>query len=313
MQKNYLPSKKFIYSIIAIVILGILFFVISSLIAKKNHFAASNKDSQLQTGNLTINDLLKKDSDEDGIMDWEEALWGTDPKNKASFDGVADAIYVKKKKDDLKIASGNSLGEDSGTLTETDKFAQEFFASLSAMKQSGQIDANAINNVSTALGQKIVESTMIDKYTNQDAKIAENDGVDAQKAYYLSIKKLFDTYSKKGIGDELELVSGLAVSGSTEDKITTDKLSQIANAYQEYEHKVIDTPVPTSLVSYHIQIVNNANNTGIAVLNMTKVADDPIIGLSGLSQYQKYSDDLISSVGNLETILYNNGIITNAE
>jgi hypothetical protein len=44
---------------------------------------------------------------------------------------------------------------------------------------------------------------------------------------------------------------------------------------------------------------------------MAKVVDDPIVGLSGLSQYQKYSNALISAVGNLKAILYNNGVIPN--
>lgn len=308
-MKNYLPSKKFICSIIVIVVLGVLFFIISGLIFKKNHFTAS-KNGQLQTENLTINDLLKKDSDGDGVMDWEEALWGTDVNKKTSFDGIADAEYIKKRREELKLTSGaDSLTQTGGTLNETDKFAQEFFASLSAMKQSGQIDKNTINNVSASLGQKIVDPMIADKYSIKDVKIGEGDGVEIQKAYYLTIKKLFEDYSKKGIGDEVEIMSILANSSATEDKIIyADNLDQIADAYQEYAQKMVETSVPQSLVLHHLKIANNANNTGIAVGNMVKVVDDPIVGLSGLAQYQKYSDELISSVGDLETILYNNGI-----
>ena len=312
MQKNYLPSKKFIFSIIILIILGVLFFVISNLISKKNHFTANNKKEQLETTNLTLNDLLKKDTDGDGVPDWEEALWGTDINNKASFDGIADKDYIQKKKADLKIENGNT-STDNPESTETDKFAQEFFASLAAMKQNGQIDAKTINNVSTALGQKIVDPTVIDKYNSQDLKISEQDGISAQKTYYTSIKKLFETYTKKGIGDEVGITSILADSNSstnTDKTKYTDQLNTIANAYQEYANKLITIPVPQTLTSYHLAIINSANNTGIAVSNMTKVSDDPIIGLSGLSQYQKYSDDLISAVGNLQSILYNNGVLT---
>jgi len=310
MKKSYLPSKKFIYSIITLIIIGILFFLISSLISKKSHFSATN-DSKIQASKLTINDLLQKDSDGDGIPDWEEALWGTDPNNKATFNGVADADYIQKKKDALKIANGNTGDQNGGNLTETDKFAQEFFASLTAMKQNGQVDASTIKNVSTALGQQIADPTMTDKYTNQDAKIAESDGVDAQKTYYTTIEKLFETYTKNGIGDEVEIMSILANSDATGDKTKySDQLTQIANAYQDYATQMIGVSVPQSLVTYHIAITNSANNTGIAVMNMTKVTNDPVVGLSGLSQYQKYSDNLVSAVGNLKTILYNNGVLT---
>jgi len=304
-MKNYLPSKKFIYSIIAIVILGVLFFIISSLISKKNHFSAT-KENALQTTGLTINDMVKKDSDLDGVADWEEALWGTDINNQATFDGLADATYIKQKKDLLKLSSGYDE-ESSQNLTETDKFAQEFFTSLAAMKQSGQVDAKTINNVSTVLGQKIVDPTIIDKYSTQDARINAEDGIDKQKAYYITIKKIFETYAKKGLGDEVEITSILASSseiGSQTQNI--DKLTQIAKAYQDFANEVIKTSVPESLVSYHIKIANSANNTGISVNNMTKVMNDPIVGLSGISQYQKYSDELISNVEDLENLLYNN-------
>ena len=61
--------------------------------------------------------------------------------------------------------------------------------------------------------------------------------------------------------------------------------------------------VPQSLADYHLRIANSANNTGISVSNMEKIVNDPIIGLSGLSQYQKYSDDLVKAVTDLETFL----------
>ncbi len=312
MNKSYLPSKKFIYSIIVLVVLAVLFFVISSLISKKNHFSAGGDDNKLQTANLTLNDLLKKDTDSDGVPDWQEALWGTDPNNSATFNGVPDANYIAQKKAELKVANGNATSTDNPNGTETDKFAQEFFASLTAMQQNGQVDSNTINNVSTALGQKIVDPTIIDTYTDQDVKIADSDGVTAQKTYYDSIEKLFNTYTKKGIGDEVEITSILADStgsGASDKTKYANKLSTIASAYQEYATKLMAMSVPQTLAVYHLAIANSANNTGIAVGNMTKVTDDPVVGLSGLAQYQKYSDDLISAVGNLQSILYNNGVL----
>jgi len=306
--KKYLPSKKFTYFVLGFIGLGIFIFIISTLFFGKSSFLSKESKNKLLTQKLTINELLQKDSDGDGVMDWEEGLWGTDPNNTKTFNNMPDLEYVKSKREALQTPDGNGL--DNSSLSETDKFAQQFFASIAALKQSGQIDADTIKNVSTTLGQTIVDPTIINKYTNQDIKISESDSIEKQKTYYLNIKKLFENYSKKGLGNEAEITSILASSGITaEEKIKyTNQLSQIADAYQEYAQKIIVTQVPRSLISYHLAIANSANNTGIAVRNMVKVTDDPIVGLSGLSQYQKYSEELISSVGNLETVLYNNGI-----
>lgn len=307
--KKYLPSKKFTYFVLTFIGLGIFVFIISTLLFGKSSFLSKESQNKLTTQKLTINELLQKDSDGDGVLDWEEGLWGTDPSNTKTFNNTPDAEYVNSKREALQTPGGNGL--DNSSLSETDKFAQQFFASIAALKQNGQMDADTIKNISTSLGQTIVNPTIIDEYSNNDAKISTSDDGTKQKTYYSTIKKLFENYSKKGLGDEAEITGILANSNITAEEKTkyTNQLSQIANAYQEYAQKVIETQVPGSLISYHLAIANSANNTGIAVRNMTKVTDDPIVGLSGLSQYQKYSEELISSVGNLETVLYNNGII----
>jgi len=308
--KKYLPSKRFTYLMVGIIILGLVFFIVSGIFFGKNSYIALNKQAKLQNEKITIDNLLQKDSDSDGVMDWEEALWGTDPNNKTTFNGMSDSDYIKQKRADLKVSDESELAQNGENLTETDKFAQQFFASLSAMKQNGQIDQTTINNVSTSLGQNIVDPNLVDTYTEKDITLSENDGVSEQNTYYTNAKKLFETYKKEGLGSELEIVSEIVSSGKVEnEQDAIDKLTNIANAYQKFAQKMLELKVPESLAQYHIRIINSANNTGISVRNMIKIIDDPIVGLSGLSQYQKYSDDFITSVGDLEKILSNNGII----
>ena len=291
---------------IGFVILGIIFFAAFHLFSEKSSFFSS-KRSQLQTQNATLNDLLKKDSDGDGVTDWEEALWGTDPNKVATFDGTPDKTYIENKRKELKLANPDAAtGVDQNS--ETAKFAQQFFASVAAMKQNGQVDSATINNVSAALGQSIVNQNVVDKYTSGDITISKSDTTQDQEDYYVKAATLFQKYKAKGIGDELEITGGIAGAGVS-DKDSIAKLNTIAGAYQEFAQKLALIPVPDSLKDYHLQIINNSNNTSIAVQNMTKIVADPVVGLSGLSQYQKYSEALISSAKDLETFLSVNGII----
>jgi hypothetical protein len=205
----------------------------------------------------------------------------------------------------LNIEENTSANE--ANLTETEKFAREFFASYSALKSSGQVDNDTINNFSSSLGQNIVNPNLIDRYSEADIKISTTDNLVSKQKYYEDMQKLFKSYQEVGLGDELIIISnGLATDSTSEtinDTNQYDKLSTIGNAYQNFAKKVIEMNVPQSLAEYHLQIANSSNNTGISVLNMEKIVSDPIIGLSGLSQYQKYSDDLIKAVGALETTL----------
>ena len=301
---KYLPSKKFILILSVIIVLAVVIFVIFFMSSSGENFITGDKsDSALKIENQTIVDLIQNDSDGDGIADWEEALWGTDKNKKITFNDMPDATYIQNKKKELKIEQ--SVNETK--LTETEKFAREFFSSYSAMKSSGQIDSDTINSFSNALGQKIVNPSLIDYYKETDIKTSALDNFATKQKYYQDMQNLFKSYQSVGLGDELDIISKELASNSangTAGNIDQDsKLSTIANAYQDFAKKIMEMSVPSSFVQYHLQIANTSNNTGISVSSMGKIIDDPIVGLSGLSQYQKYSDDLVKAVANLETAL----------
>jgi hypothetical protein len=304
--KKYLPGKKFKYLFISFLVIALVFFVAFKLLSNKNSFLASKNNSQIQAEKLTIDNLIQQDSDSDGVADWEENLWGTDPKNKSTFEGIPDVTYIKNKRADLKT----DTTIQNGTLTETDKFARDFFASYSAMKTSGAVDANTFNNFSSALEQKVTDPSIIDKYLEKDIKLTKKDELTDQEDYYIAAGNLFETYKNKGVGSELETAGDMASTGNTGDNQNQNNLVKISEAYQEFAQKLILVPVPKSLVQYHLKIINSANNTGVAVLNMSKMITDPIVGISGISQYEKYSQDLINSVNDLESFLTTNGIIS---
>ncbi len=301
-MNKYLPSKKFtIWMGIGIAVIAGVFLI--SRFSTASRFISEKK---LRAEKVTLNDLWQKDTDGDGVMDWEEGLWGTDVNKAVTFDGEPDSSYIRKRREALP--AGDTAGMEG---TETEKFAQEFFTSFVALKQNGQFDEKTINNLYGSIGEKIADPSLLDRYTSNNVKLSEETGVQAQAKYYDTLQGLFEKYAEAGIGDELEAVSGdITTYSSTGETNSESRLSGIADAYQEFASKMSEMSVPSSLVSHHLKIMNDANNTGVAVRNMEKMVTDPIIGLSGLSQYQKYSDDLIKAARELQAILENNGIIT---
>jgi len=304
---KYMPSKKFMIITAIILVLAAIIFVVFFMSSRGESFTTGNKKNNavLTVQNPTVADLVEKDTDGDGVPDWEEALWGTDPNKKITFGNTPDATYIENKKKELNIEQGVSASAQN--LTETEKFAREFFSSYTAMKSSGQVDSTTINNFSNSLGQNIVNPNLIDRYTETDVKINTTDDSASRQKYYQDVQALFKSYQSNGIGDELDIVSqGLnanSASGTTNNAIGNNKLAVIAGAYQDFAQKIMEMSVPQSLADYHLRIANSSNNTGISVANMEKIVNDPIVGLSGLSQYQKYSDDLVQAVSDLETAL----------
>ena len=139
-------------------VIGIFFVLIFLFFSGKISFSSKKENGKvsvdrLSMAGLTVSDLIKTDSDGDGVTDWEESLWGTNKNNPMSFDGMSDKKYIENKKKELNIESTKKEGE----LNETDIFAREFFASYVAMKASGSMDKDAINEFSNALGQRLAE------------------------------------------------------------------------------------------------------------------------------------------------------------
>ncbi|MES2023446.1 MAG: hypothetical protein V4439_02070 [Patescibacteria group bacterium] len=311
MYKKYLPSKNFIISLtIILVILTIIFSIYkiffggskTTVVNQQNQ----NSQSQLEVGQITTEDLLQKDSDEDGIPDWEEALWGTDPHKKVTFDNVPDSEYVKEKKAELKIKSGtntnNTIDKSGESSNETEKFSHEFFATYVALQQSGQNDPDTMKSMTSALGERVGDPTLPDKYSQVDIQIGKS-GSSEETAYYKTIQSIFSKYKNTKMGEEPAIISEISSEDGAPKQQEDEAIAQLnttANAYQDFSKKLINTPTPNELVEYALKIANSSYNLGIAVRNMTKVSDDPLVGLSGLAQYQKYSDTFLSATDELK-------------
>ncbi len=290
---KYLPTKKFTVITTGIFIVFMIIFFVSKWVSSKSlKIDNSQNSNQILAENTTLNDLVEKDTDGDGIPDWEEALWGLDPKNKNTNQGVSDFDWVKQKREelDLKTKNDKNKADSADQLNKTQKFAREFFTTITALKQSGNLDDTTINNLSQTLGGDITSPDLPELYKDSDISVSTST---SGEKYYSKLLDLFSKYQEKGLGDELDVASQFG------DQSNLEKMDAIAKAYQGFASDVLKLKVPVSLSVYHIDIINNAANTGIAVSNLAKMQNDPVVGLAGLSQYQKYVLQFIKSAENL--------------
>jgi hypothetical protein len=279
--------------ILCIVVFSFVFRVVRAKLTTRTE----KKEHINNTQNKTIVDLVHTDTDGDGVFDWEEALWGLNKYKPATFDDVPDLKYIENKRKELNLVDS----KDDKTLTETDKFAREFFSTYAAIQGSEDINDQTMKNIAAALGQKIVNPQFVDKYAADDVKFVRVDNEKTKEAYYVTISDLFAKYEAQGIGDELPIInSGLNTYDKKGEQNSFENITRIAQAYKDFASNVIDTPVPESLATYHLRIANAANNTGVSVENMAQVITDPLVGVSGVSEYDKYSNELIKAVADLE-------------
>ncbi|MCR4283998.1 MAG: thrombospondin type 3 repeat-containing protein [Parcubacteria group bacterium] len=115
-MKSVLPNKKnVILAIFALLVLTIGFFALGygdKYLYKDN---LPKEDDSISMVNQAM-DSLNKDSDNDGLKDWEEALWKTDIDNPdTDGDGALDGDEVNQGRDPLKPGPDDKLEEKIST------------------------------------------------------------------------------------------------------------------------------------------------------------------------------------------------------
>ena len=309
-MNKYLPSKKFIViTLIIIGAVGIPLAAINYYFSKKNNKGLVANMASIMAGkdidqNITLNNLVQKDSDGDGLFDWEEALWGTNPNNKYTNEGITDGEFIAQKKKEL-VASEDGQTETQGeeNLNETEKFSREFLATVTALKQTGNLNEGAISNIANVVGEKVGNSNLPNNYRVTDLNKTYDVTKESQANFYNTIGDIYSKYREKGLGTELENVD--TATGQTD----TTELLRIGQAYQDFSNEMANLSVPNNLVPNTLDILNGSYNTGLAIKNLAQMADNPLVGLIGLTQYQKWSEQFITASEDLRTYLINGNII----
>ncbi|KKS04564.1 MAG: hypothetical protein UU82_C0008G0007 [Candidatus Nomurabacteria bacterium GW2011_GWC2_41_8] len=257
------------------------------LIFKNATNSELDKENQgLAYSNALIGDLVNKDTDLDGVLDWEESLWGTDPTKKETAPGISDSVAIDKLKAEQGI--GEKIGGDSQNtenLTETDKFSRELFSTVATLNQEGEMDQATIDKISSSLADHIQNSPPRKIYTFSDIKVIKDDSVQAVKKYNDTLDSIHAKYPIKGnVADILQKFI------ADENNVNTSALAEL-DPIIEPTNKIINatvkTSVPQFLAPLHLDFINGLERF-TENLNDIKLYDtDVIVSFSAMSQYEQ--------------------------
>lgn len=292
MKKDYLPSEQFIARVIIIVATMVIIFGLYELtIFIKNKIGVGN-------GNILVRDLVVKDSNTNGIPDWEETLWGLDPNQN----GPSNKVFIDEKKKTLRE---NGAVSNDINLTENDKIARELFVLITTLQQTGNLNADTENKISEAIGQKVIATPIPDVYVKGMLSIVPTNPTSIKK-YYDSFKKLGLKYSNKDIGLELTFISQ-AVEHNDQQALYA--ALTVAKAYRSFGQELMKIPVPTSLANTQLDLANNYEKTAKTIEEMQNLLVDQLTGMRAVVNYKKYNDALILNLENMRSFFTKNGIL----
>lgn len=296
MQK-YLPSKQFVRTILIALLLGSVVFVVGKILNKKTVWQSKSGEDLVKISKE--DDFFSQDTDEDGLYDWEEALWSTNPALKdTDGDGVDDKKFIENKRKEIDVDTTYK----SDPNNETEVFAKQFFTTASVLSQSGSFNQETLDQFSNGIGQSISNFTIKDKYNLASLKLS---GISAEN-YYNNFESLYNSLPHKEVR-ELENIALLIQN--PEDTTALDNIAKINLMYSKLEDGLLTMEVPYNASGGHLFLLNNINKVSIVILESRNIDYDPLKVTTYLSKYDEYSKNVSSALSTLASYFNQSGII----
>ena len=289
--QKMLPSKKFVKTMVLCVGACAVLLVIASYVGGRSAFS---KPKVVVGKDATVSDLMTQDSNDNGIPDWEESLYGLDPKG----DGVSNKSIIDAKK--LKAQQDNGI-TDGGTpddqLTDTAKLARETLSTILALQQSGNLTPEAISNLADTLGEH-VDSKRDDApaYTLDNITVVDDSNT-AMIAYEKGFKKALDRAKSNNIGGEMNVVYQGLDPATGKDNLA--QLSAYVSAYDQLAKDILVLKAPQSLAQRSLALANAAELMSHALAKIQMMYSDAATGLVGFDEFTTANGAMADSVSDL--------------
>jgi len=315
----YLPNKK----IWALVVLVLMIFAGWFYYSKNKNEQMQYLAKQQESGPLAIiadqKNSLDADTDSDGLKDWEESLWKTDPKNPdTDGDGATDGEEIIQNRNPLKPGPDDKITEKVEDLvaagkkqTETEQiitavYAKKFLTSYLLLKQAkGELTAEDKNQLVESFMADIKPLKVEDKYKLSDLKITQDNSKEAVKKYAEEIKKVFINKDYFFLNNQavFEVLLKKLKNKDSDFSPEVSVLGSSANLYDWFVKKMaeIDT-IPSDIANKHNELMNGLDGIAIAIRNMAKAPDDPIKAMMGSALHDEQIEIIYKAINGIQSV-----------
>jgi hypothetical protein len=292
----------------ALVIAGVL--VVGAFIFSSPNFSlfATNTANAESTQTL-LKAYAQKDSDNDGLPDWEESLYGLDPHNPHSFspnmtDGEAVARgLVKPKFSSAATATTTDSsaipGPTAAPNSVTDQFAQDLFKQITSQSNGTPPTQAEIAQFAQSAIQSLVQNhSTQNKYSLSSLKISDY-GPDALRTYAIAAEKTLAANDPGTSKNELDYFSDAV---NLNDAQAFASLKKIGAAYSADGPSFMNTPTPAAAQYAHLEVANALTRMGEDVTNMSAMNTDPLRAYLGLAAYQNDSQSMLRAFSDMSAV-----------
>jgi hypothetical protein len=316
---TYLPSKKFITVLLTILLVGAGGFLLSKYVVKKGD------EKPLFERNKELTPVLfqqnSKDSDNDGLADWEETLWKTDPNNPdTDNDGTLDGEEVKLGRNPVKpgpddkyssqYAKSTSTTPVLGRMTEdneTEKLTRDFISQYLANKIiSGEsLDEASKENLVNSLFNDLDIEIPPNPYSLASIKVLSDNNQSSLKNYSDQFLAILKKYNDPPPTMEVYYFQQMI---QEKDETMVKELEKSVATYEGLKKDFLNLAAPPDLKNQHLQVVNSIALLKDITEKLKNYSTDPLGALIATQQYIIIGTDLGNVVKEISDYLKGKGV-----
>ncbi len=259
--------------------------------------------------------VLSTDTDKDGLKDWEEELWHTDPKKSdTDGDGTPDAEEIKLGRDPVKKGPDDKLDKETiekktvpggGDWTETDKLSREFFAKYLSMRKADkpftEEDGRALLSEFRDRAPKAPPQKM---YTESDIVSAKDDTDTSLRAYGNAVGDAINALPPNVEGELVIFERALQDSDPSELKSLDGRIKR----YEDLLASLKAISVPGSAQKIHLAFLNSIEGLKESVGGMAISLSDPVHSMPIIMKYQPAFTAMMTALTEITTLFEKKGI-----
>lgn len=283
-SKDLLPSNKAGIALIIVVLIvsGIIF---GSKIDLKKPLKELN-NVELVVERKTQDNLKNGDGDNDGLPDWLEEFYKTDPKNPdTDGDGTKDGDEIGLDRDpsvagpndplltqeDLIDKTVNMDSFKDGTLTQ--KMSIDLFTKYANLKKQGLLKQEDATKLVNEIAQDTAkQASLRDKYTFENLNISE------------SSNETVEIYGDRLAQSVISFLTRLDGYKNLKDKAY---IAKISDEYEAFAQELTQIRVPGVVKEPHLALVNYMYKTSVFYDSLNNSDKDPLTSLVVLNQYKQ--------------------------
>ncbi len=288
MARNYPRMQTIMIFIVSVIVVG-GFYVYANPKSAQNaiQYGSQNeaRDGKVSSGNSSVsigNDSPKQIAD----TGWQKQFFTADSKGNIKYNQTS--------------ASGTPKP---APQTLTDKISQDLFTQVWQIHQAGlDTDNAALGNVTSNFADQVAAAAAPTMYSAKDMKAIPDAGNSAIATYATNIMTVLKTIP---LADAATIANNALSNNSGSLK----EIDPIISSYQAILNKLKAMNVPSTFLSYHLNIVNAMSTLLFNAQSLRKADIDPVRGLAAVSIYIQGMQQPSSALDDLSSGFTSAGIV----